>query len=601
MKLNRFEIKNFRGISEVKFNAFDFTSLIGPNNCGKSSILQALVIFLNQEKPTSSDWPKGSESEEIILTAEFTELQQWEREIPGISGIIQDDKILLRVRYEKPGAKGIYEAFKKQEVISEWSDKIGDLKKSWIGEHLAAAEITAAADLKITHKIESLKQILRTTAPDKITITASDWTSENISIDAALKQAIPQAELIPAVKDASDDTKPQAKTTFGRILNSVILPAIQDTDEYTALRESVENLSKKIKGANGVAQPEQIKLLADAISNRIADIINVKAILDIAEPDTEKFLGSNAVLRLNDGIETDISYQGHGAQRSLIFALIEAVAKHNSNGGQPQGQTKSTILLFEEPELFLHPHLIRRLKSALTAISTQAAWQVIVSTHSPVMIDIVENPQSLVILKKPKATNKIEATQLGADPFDSESKEALRATLDFHPTVNEAFFAGKVVLVEGDTEMSVLTHRMKAYSHLGITDQQYSETTIVSCGGKWTIPPIATLLQKFCVPFRIIHDEDKKGRTSADLSAITSGIDPYKANIKIANSAPGIAIHVIDDTFEDVLWPRASAAVAVSSKDKPFRSWKEISKQISDNSISNNTALKTIFDFAFNW
>ncbi|QQS04123.1 MAG: hypothetical protein IPK50_17780 [Fibrobacterota bacterium] len=56
----------------------------------------------------------------------------------------------------------------------------------------------------------------------------------------------------------------------------MILPAIQDTDEYTALRESVENLSKKIKGANGVAQPEQIKLLADAISNRIADIINVK-------------------------------------------------------------------------------------------------------------------------------------------------------------------------------------------------------------------------------------------------------------------------------------------------------------------------------------
>ncbi|QQS07722.1 MAG: AAA family ATPase [Fibrobacterota bacterium] len=61
-------------------------------------------------------------------------------------------------------------------------------------------------------------------------------------------------------------------------------------------------------------------------------------------------------------METDISYQGHGAQRSLIFALIEAVAKHNSNGGQPQGQTKSTILLFEEPELFLHPHLIRRLQ-----------------------------------------------------------------------------------------------------------------------------------------------------------------------------------------------------------------------------------------------
>ncbi|QQS04124.1 MAG: AAA family ATPase [Fibrobacterota bacterium] len=34
MKLNRFEIKNFRGINEISINLFDYTSLIGPNNCG---------------------------------------------------------------------------------------------------------------------------------------------------------------------------------------------------------------------------------------------------------------------------------------------------------------------------------------------------------------------------------------------------------------------------------------------------------------------------------------------------------------------------------------------------------------------------------------
>ncbi|QQS04122.1 MAG: hypothetical protein IPK50_17770 [Fibrobacterota bacterium] len=58
------------------------------------------------------------------------------------------------------------------------------------------------------------------------------------------------------------------------------------------------------------------------------------------------------------------------------------------------------------------------------------------------------------------------------------------------------------------------------------------------------------------------------------MNAITSGIDPYKANAKIAASAPGVTIHIVDDTFEDILWARASAAVSVSSKDKPFRSWK---------------------------
>ncbi|NLM59083.1 MAG: ATP-binding protein [Clostridium sp.] len=45
MNLSQIEIKNFHSIKYLKLNLYDFTSLIGPNNCGKSTILRAIHIF----------------------------------------------------------------------------------------------------------------------------------------------------------------------------------------------------------------------------------------------------------------------------------------------------------------------------------------------------------------------------------------------------------------------------------------------------------------------------------------------------------------------------------------------------------------------------
>ena len=102
----------------------------------------------------------------------------------------------------------------------------------------------------------------------------------------------------------------------------------------------------------------------------------------MSTPDTNKFVGSNTTLLMDDGTETTIGRQGHGAQRSLIFALIEVLADRSSSLEQ-QEYMNWTILLFEEPELYLHPHLMIRLKNALKSISEKENWQVIISTHSP--------------------------------------------------------------------------------------------------------------------------------------------------------------------------------------------------------------------------
>lgn len=47
MRLYKFEIRNFKGIEYIYFDWKDFVVLIGTNNVGKSTVLQALERFLS--------------------------------------------------------------------------------------------------------------------------------------------------------------------------------------------------------------------------------------------------------------------------------------------------------------------------------------------------------------------------------------------------------------------------------------------------------------------------------------------------------------------------------------------------------------------------
>ncbi|AXR60574.1 ATP-dependent nuclease [Leptospira mayottensis] len=269
-------------------------------------------------------------------------------------------------------------------------------------------------------------------------------------------------------------------------------------------------------------------------------------------------LSSNAFLRINDGTETKISYQGHGIQRALVFSLIEVLSKQQSVAVRGENvHQRSAVLLFEEPELYLHPHLIRRLKKSLQEITKNGKWQVIVSTHSPFLVEVADNPRSLILFRRNDQNTPPIIAQPKADPFEindssRDDRVALRAALDFHPTVTESFFAKRVVLVEGDTEVAIFRHSNDIYKVFNIPEENIQGTSIVSCGGKWTIPAIARILVALNVPFRIIHDKDARNLTEPELNSLPP-IHPYNANSRIKDSSNGNPIFVVEDTFEDVI------------------------------------------------
>lgn len=609
MKLSRVLIKNFRCIEQLEIFPKAYTSLIGPNNSGKSATLRAVEILLNQETPASDEWRRGHESEPIVIEADFDDLEVWERDKPGISSLVYNNQIQLRMKIDGPNESAgrkktevIFESLRPEEIIDGWSDddKLGSLDAAI--QKLATENSINGTAFKSKANQERVRQLVREKMPERVTIGAMKWTSEGVSIPVALQQALPQVQIIPAVRDADADSQPGAKTSFGLLLKSVILPAVSGSSEYQNLMTAVTELEKKLRG-DGTEQLPAVRELAEKISQTLSNLIPAKVTLGMDPPDADKFIGSSTVLRLDDGTPTRIALQGHGLQRALVFAMLEILASQKAVVKSAQGQSslsRCKVLLFEEPELFIHPHLMRRLKESLVKISQRSDWQVIVTTHSPFLVDVAADPCSLVIHRRRDRLTPPTVKQLKKDPFVNDTNDAdrdrLRGVLDFHPTVCEAFFAKHVVLVEGDSEIGVLVRQPDLYKLASIDLEIQKDTTVVSCDGKWTIIPVARLLKAFEVPLRVIHDMDRKGKSDVELA--TEPMHEFHVNKRIADLLGVGSVHVIEDTLEDILWE--SKDRPKSTKDKPYRAWKRI-KELCENksNIDHAPGLRDMARFAF--
>ena len=346
---------------------------------------------------------------------------------------------------------------------------------------------------------------------------------------------------------------------------------------------------------------EGLQELMESITESLNQVMDLKSKvkLSLTEIDINAALMKAATLVIEDKLETQLEYQGSGVQRALAYALLESNALFEVTESQ-----RSTLILYEEPELYIHPHLMRLLRDKLREKSSVSACQVIVSTHSPFLIDIAENPSSLKLIKDnhegKRTVHEIDDSIFHIDAEYNE-REMLRAALDFHPTVCEAFFAKRVVVVEGDTEVAILRFASELCDKLNIDKNLIKDTTIVSAGGKWTIPAIARILSKLNIPYKVVHDTDRKGMTEEEIENL-SAINAYRANIKISEIVGDDNVHRVDDTFEHLLWDPVIDGNAPSEGGKPFNAWKRIKAYLDGDVNLNPTCehkLKSVLQFIY--
>lgn len=208
---------------------------------------------------------------------------------------------------------------------------------------------------------------------------------------------------------------------------------------------------------------------------------------------------------------------GQGMQNLVLLALFRTYAKVFK---------EDAFIAMEEPEIYLHPHSRRSLARSLDEL-VQGGNQVFFSTHSGDFIDI-ERFDRICLVEKTVDSDGDTATQV--------RQVSVRELLDkrqwLHPNLNmtasgvrtryrnicrlehnDAFFARKIVLVEGETEEYSLPIFASGLGY----DLDAFGVSVVNAHGKNNLDQLYQLYDCFGFPIYLIFDNDRGGKQRSDL------------------------------------------------------------------------------------
>ena len=184
-----------------------------------------------------------------------------------------------------------------------------------------------------------------------------------------------------------------------------------------------------------------------------------------------------------------------------ILAEIQAEPQAVEHGGERREiPERAVVLAVEEPELYMHPQMERKMRDVLYRLATQPRFQVICTTHSPVFLDFARSHKTVVRVVKAH-TGMVTFFQVNEDIFAGAEAEAERSRLGFiakfNSAVNELFFAKRVVLLEEESAL-VAFERAAQLTGLFVRHPDVRhDVAILDCAGKGAFPAFPKSSQSF--------------------------------------------------------------------------------------------------------
>jgi len=177
----------------------------------------------------------------------------------------------------------------------------------------------------------------------------------------------------------------------------------------------------------------------------------------IRPEDIIKNLVSHSAKDKNLDKEIDVKYLGQGLQRHLIYTLLKLSSqyKEKKTYEKKEFSLELTLILFEEPEAFLHPGQQESLGYSLESLSSEEGQQIIIATHSPIFVSKnIEDIPSLIKLRRQDGITSVfqvsEDARRTIVAQNNELAQLLRTKLD-DPSVG-ANTKSKIRKILGGTE-----------------------------------------------------------------------------------------------------------------------------------------------------
>jgi predicted ATP-dependent endonuclease of OLD family len=478
MKIIKITLHNFRSIREQLLNLTDYSLLIGANNSGKTNIIDALRIFYEKDLKfvPNRDFPKFNvDDQESWIEIEFH---------------LDDDEFLnLKNEYRQ-------------------SNNILQVRKYF--KSTDSNRVKSNQSNIYAYEKESLSDNLF-------------YGAKNIS-EAKLGDVI----YIPEVTKIDEYTKLSGPSAFRNLLEFVVKKVIKNSSAFGSLSTSFEDFNKKFKeeaSKDGISLQNLMKDINDEIRDW-GTFFGIE-INQIKPEEIIKNLVSHYLEDKNlKDQRLDISSFGQGLQRYLIYALIKLSVKYKdipTKKDKKEFAPHFTLILFEEPEAFLHPAQQEVLNISLKELSSEISQQVLISTHSthfvskniydmPSILKLAkEGPQTIIyqvdektlkdILKENKELKEILGEKIEEKDIELES---IRYCLWLDPDRCCASFADSVLICEGLSEKALIDTLIKERK----IQFKNSKTYILNSGGKYDIHRYMNLFAKFGIRHSILFDGD---------------------------------------------------------------------------------------------
>ena len=460
MRLSSFTIQNFRSISNeqisISFENSNVIFLFGQNNSGKSTILTAYEYLVTPNQTANiEDFHLYSTDNSIIFYADFKKETS--------------DEIVF-----------------KEKGLDKWVDSKGYIKfrKKWDGpEKPGQKETFDPVENKYSiGGFKGLESHFAKHAPTPLRIPAmptstdlAKWTSDFI-----------KKTVLSKLKSTDPDL-------YDRIISNI-------KDFYSIISSNAElaSMNLNINDCFSKVFPELKLLICPPYE---------------CTPDISKLLSGDFSITVENAelgnIQQEYTLYGHGVIRQAMFNCLGAL-KNIVKTELDDEDGKKYLILFEEPEVYLHPKKIFLLRDTLYSLCDESPFQILCSSHSPLLIDISRKHTSLVRLSR-NPNGILQKFQAGDDVFGAteEIKQKVQMINRFNPHICESFFADDVILVEGDTEAIII--RELLYK-LG----KYKDIFVLNTGSKSNIPFFQKILTHFNINYHVIHDSDTKWLYDSD-------------------------------------------------------------------------------------
>jgi len=408
MYLEKFTIKNFRGIQNITLNFNKgLNVLIGENNSGKTAIIDALRVCLSY----------GNQKRDIYIS-----LSDFHIDKAVISEELNDIEFHLHFHIDIAAEVG------------------------WFNDLLSVAE-DGTQDLQLHFRYYLDEN-------DRVKYKVWGGTNEGQAIAPEVLFLIYHVHL-DALRDAEQYLRPVRGNRLGQLYANIQIDPDHETDQ-----DKKRELAKKVRSAvdddadwvGHVAKGkekinEHLKETSFTDKQQHVDIsflpFDFNKLVDNLKIQTPIYSDDLLAGDPSKQKHFELHQNGLGYNNLIYTATVLGDLKQRKVA---QAETYAALLI-EEPEAHLHPQLQNLFFNYLNKLDTEQGFQIFISSHSPT-ITAKADLKSVIVLQN--QANKIHALSLTKSGLTGDNQKYLHKFLDV--TKSQMFFSNGVILVEGISE-----------------------------------------------------------------------------------------------------------------------------------------------------